>query len=821
MQHQRPRYRLLGWVTTSSLVLGATTGVSLPAAALTPAAPTPSTAGFLAPPSTTSSAQPTRLEATPAGNVPAAAPAAPDTPTPTTPVSTTPTPILPASAASCTAQTSLPTLCVALADADHSHDTQSYLDADQQNVIPAVVSIVDPSDPSHNVGGLSGAANGEIKGRGNYTWTLPKKPYQVKFTSKISVLGLQVNKKWVLLANHADPSLMRNAVALQLANRLGMKEAPEFRFVDLVVNGRYRGNYLLTEKVESAAGRVELTAPTGVIAELDNNYGSAEAFNHKTPTTGQLVTLKDAAGSGGVPGTAGTPLSPDVAAGWSDMQASLDRLDALLSASTIDWKAVSDLIDVDSFVRYYWVAELTENPEITQSSVYFYKNGTSDKLHAGPAWDYDSALRNYSFEANGSDPVSEYVKNSATLRKPIVLDRTRSGWYQDLFRAPQFVAAVNASEESAQGALDSLVLGIDSTKASIAQSAEKNFEIWTQVLGSSTPFRTYETSWNAEVARLRAFTASRVSFLERAYGPNFPIVTTAASAQGRGFLLGSGFQTGQMAGLPGQGIALDELEFVTSGTSLSGGIEANPHQSNVGWWGWQPAGHFLGQAGSGKQLEALQLRLTGQLATYFDVSYRTKQKGVASWGPWVTNGATTGSTGAGVGLEAVQVRLLLKPGMTLPTGTTIPTPTPTPTPTPSPAGHVSYSAHVQSIGWMPAVSDGVQAGTTGKALRMEAFTLRQSGGAAGSGVTYRAHVQDVGWQPWASGGAVAGTVAQSKRLEAFEVKLTGELATRYRVQYRAYMAGIGWGSWVMDGATAGTIGQARRVEAMEVRLVAR
>ena len=125
--------------------------------------------------------------------------------------------------------------------------------------------------------------------------------------------------------------------------------------------------------------------------------------------------------------------------------------------------------------------------------------------------------------------------------------------------------------------------------------------------------------------------------------------------------------------------------------------------------------------------------------------------------------------------------------------------------------HVTYAAHVQSIGWQAPVSDGSTAGTIGRSLRVEAIRL------AAPSLRYRAHVQGVGWQPWVSTGAVAGTTGRGLRLEAFQV--TAPAGAAYRVEYRARVQTTGWMPWVHDGATAGTTGRALRVEALQVRLV--
>lgn len=125
----------------------------------------------------------------------------------------------------------------------------------------------------------------EMKGRGNYTWNnseMVKKPYQIKFSSKVDVFGLGSAKKWVLLANYADGTLMKNKLVLDLADKIGMPYSSDSEWVDLYVNGEYAGNYLLCEKVEVGKNRVNLKSEYGILAELDNVYGTEEDLYYIT-----------------------------------------------------------------------------------------------------------------------------------------------------------------------------------------------------------------------------------------------------------------------------------------------------------------------------------------------------------------------------------------------------------------------------------------------------------------------------------------------------------------------------------------------------------
>ncbi len=130
---------------------------------------------------------------------------------------------------------------------------------------------------------------------------------------------------------------------------------------------------------------------------------------------------------------------------------------------------------------------------------------------------------------------------------------------------------------------------------------------------------------------------------------------------------------------------------------------------------------------------------------------------------------------------------------------------------------VTYSTHIQDIGWQTEVSDGQVSGTTGKSKRLEGIKLSLSG--ANGGITYSTHIQDIGWQGYKSNGELSGTSGQSKRLEAIVMYLTGDIANEYDIYYRVHAENFGWMDWACNGQRAGTQGYSYRLEAIEVQLV--
>ncbi|MDO4166575.1 MAG: CotH kinase family protein, partial [Eubacteriales bacterium] len=96
-----------------------------------------------------------------------------------------------------------------------------------------------------------------IKGRGNSTWLLPKKPYKIKLGTSTDMFGFGKNKHWVLLANYYDDSLMRNTLAEQVAEIMGL-QSMQTEWVDVVLNGEYVGNYQFSEQIRVGENRIEI-----------------------------------------------------------------------------------------------------------------------------------------------------------------------------------------------------------------------------------------------------------------------------------------------------------------------------------------------------------------------------------------------------------------------------------------------------------------------------------------------------------------------------------------------------------------------------------
>lgn len=135
--------------------------------------------------------------------------------------------------------------------------------------------------------------------------------------------------------------------------------------------------------------------------------------------------------------------------------------------------------------------------------------------------------------------------------------------------------------------------------------------------------------------------------------------------------------------------------------------------------------------------------------------------------------------------------------------------------------NVSYSTHVQNVGWQDFVSNGKTSGTTGLSLRLEGIEIKLDSPAADLGITYQTHIQNIGWEAdtgrgWISNGEISGTFGKSLRLEGIQIKLTGADADQFDVYYQVHTQNYGWLGWAKNGESAGSQGFSYRLEGIHI-----
>lgn len=131
----------------------------------------------------------------------------------------------------------------------------------------------------------------EVKGRGNSTWGMPKKPYRIKLDKKAGLLGMPEDKSWALMANYGDQSLLRNDVAFEVSRRLELGYTPRQQYVEFFLNGEYMGNYTLTEHIKEGKDRVAIDEDNGGFILEEDGYAYSEPVHFITPKN-MPITVK-------------------------------------------------------------------------------------------------------------------------------------------------------------------------------------------------------------------------------------------------------------------------------------------------------------------------------------------------------------------------------------------------------------------------------------------------------------------------------------------------------------------------------------------------
>ena len=286
-----------------------------------------------------------------------------------------------------------------------------------------------------------------IRGRGNSTWGYPKKPYALKLDSKGKILGMPKHKRWVLLANWMDRTLLRNSVSFELASRSGLAYTPRGQFVEVFINGVHKGNYFLCEHIKVDENRVNIDeldedeTDGGYIMELDVYYD--EAYKFKSSVRDLPYMFKD----------------PDEVndAQFNFIKEYVSNLEnALYDDSRFASGEYMDYIDSESFADWWIVMELTGIWEPNHpKSTYMHKD-KGGKLTMGPVWDFDW----------------ETYKISPRFRIKDAL------YYKRLFEDQRFVTLVKERWSTLKPAFETLPDHIRSEAEKIRGSESFNHELW-------------------------------------------------------------------------------------------------------------------------------------------------------------------------------------------------------------------------------------------------------------------------------------------------------------------------------------------------------
>lgn len=339
----------------------------------------------------------------------------------------------------------------------------------------------------------------QIRGRGNSTWwNGEKKPYRIKFAEKQRFLGENFAnaKNWTLLANHADKSMIHNALTYDLGRFVGMDFCPAARFVDLYLNNRYRGTYQISDHVQVKKKRVDVDETTGWFLELANENAKEEPYFH-TSKRGYYVNIKNPQDEN---------YSESVR--W-EIENWVNTLENVVFSSLFDDPQLGyrAYVDEKSLINWYVALEITGDIDGLYS-IYGYKEAQNDKLHVGPLWDKDLAW---------GETHDVYFKYKLLTDGHI---RDFEDTMNRLWKDPWFAYQVNKRYRKLldDGLKDYLLHHVDSLAEVIGPSQKKNYAIW--------PINQKSMEWEGDflhndyegyIKDLKDFIREHLAYLEREF----------------------------------------------------------------------------------------------------------------------------------------------------------------------------------------------------------------------------------------------------------------------------------------------------------------
>ncbi len=377
--------------------------------------------------------------------------------------------------------------------------------------LKAAVIVEDPDKRYTN--GATFNSTARIRGRGNSTWGMPKKPYRLNLDSKAPLLGMSTDKDWALLANYADKTLLRNITAFEIARIAGMSWTPASVSADFYLNGKYLGVYSITEHVKVSEERLNMNLVSssdnsgealtgGYLLELDFHYD--EPYKFKTDLKQLPILFKD-------------PDEPTTAQ-YNYVKNFFNAAERALYAENFKdpQNGYRPYIDMESFINYYIVQELAKNVDGNMRGSCYMAIRRNGKIEMPLVWDFDIAF--------GNANHITWEQGASSVGWDGWFIKTRSPWFDRFFEDPAFVSALKLRWNALKPQLDKVPDFVRDRAAKLNEAQKRNF---TPLSSGGAGWNINEVIWPnfidrgsyaAEVDYLLDFLEKRISWLDTNIG---------------------------------------------------------------------------------------------------------------------------------------------------------------------------------------------------------------------------------------------------------------------------------------------------------------
>lgn len=357
----------------------------------------------------------------------------------------------------------------------------------------------------------------QIKGRGNSSWSkFPKKSYRIKLESGEPLFGLPDNRDWVLVPNYNDKSLIRNCVAHSIAATLdGLEFTPTHIPVNLYLNGQYLGIYTFADKIEAGSGRLDLSAREGDIPSAFDGQDLGFLIEIGWDYSSENVYARDFFDARKVERM--YVKEPEITSTYSRdmvniMEYIFDTEDAILMNR--NWE---DYIDLDSWVDWFLVTELTFNTEsVFYRSCYLWKR-EGGKLQMGPVWDFDTAFGNHSGDLYG---YNGWCTTESTYHY-----LNEENWMDYLLCYDTFNDAVKLRWNTVKDdLLESALSAVNRYRAALEGSQQQNFLRWDILdapVGAAADNSALCADYDSQIQYLTDFIRTRWAYMDERINREF------------------------------------------------------------------------------------------------------------------------------------------------------------------------------------------------------------------------------------------------------------------------------------------------------------
>lgn len=391
------------------------------------------------------------------------------------------------------AYTGLPTLYINTPSGIEITSNEDWLDE-------ATVSVVGAADEEWNFDN----AKTSIRGKGKAAWERPKKPYVLKLEDGKKIMGMPKNKRWILIANYRDRSFMRNVAALYLSELFELDWTPHGEFVDLVLNGKYKGLYWFGETVRVGEDRVNISdGDEDIENEDDKDYlleaeeSSESVLSFKTTLRGMTYTIQNDDYMFGK----GEQLSTGGKGRIERLSSKINVLEQLLYPDFTEGmntnecsapnEAYTSMLEIDSWIKFWLVNEIMDNKKLeTPESCYFTFESEKYSFKAGPVWDFETA--------------SVYQRSSCKLQNTL--------YYDALFKSPAFIARTKELWKTYSGKMK-VDSEIESMRSTLSTAAKYDSMLWGNE--SNDPSGVNRKDFNAYVDFLKETLNKKISVVNK------------------------------------------------------------------------------------------------------------------------------------------------------------------------------------------------------------------------------------------------------------------------------------------------------------------